>query len=446
MTIAAAAQPTSRLSHGEVLKIAVPITLSNATVPMIGYVDTAVIGQTGVPHLMGGVAIGALIFNMLYWAFSFLRMGTTGLTAQAYGADDRREIAGHLLRALMVALLAGVVIVLMQAPIKHAAWWLMGGSPQVQAATGIYYDIRIWAAPAGLVNFALLGWFIGLGRAGVAFAQQLFLNILNMALAILFVLRWEMGVSGVGYAALIAEAMAAAAGLVAAVVMARSMRAKAPLTDAIDMKRLARSFAINADITVRSVAAYAVHAFFTSQGAAAGDVVLAANALLVTIKSVTIYLLDGFAFAAESLVGRSVGARDRDGFRDAVRMTTIWAGGLAVVVAAAIWIAGPAIIAFTAKSPEVQATAAAYLGWAALAPLVGVWCFQLDGIFIGATRTRDMRNTMVLSVLAYLATAWVLLPWIGNHALWAAYLVFYAVRAILLLACMPRLERAVFTA
>jgi len=185
--IAPAAAALPRLRHADVLKIAVPITLSNATVPLIGFVDTAVIGQTGQPHLMGGVAIGALIFNMLYWAFSFLRMGTTGLTAQAVGAGERRDVAGHLLRALLVAIVGGLALVLLQSQVKAASFWLMGGSEAVQSAAATYFDIRIWAAPAGLVNFALLGWFIGLGRAGLAFAVQLLLNLLNIALAIGFV-------------------------------------------------------------------------------------------------------------------------------------------------------------------------------------------------------------------------------------------------------------------
>lgn len=444
MTSETSLRPSSRLGHWDVLKIAVPITLSNATVPLIGYVDTAVIGQLGVPHLMGGVAIGALIFNLLYWGFSFLRMGTTGLTAQALGAADNREIAGHLLRALMLALVAGFCLIVLQRPIRSGALWLMGGSADVQSAASTYFDIRIWAAPAGLINFALLGWLIGLGRAGIAFAIQLLLNLLNMGLAVLFVAHLGLDVAGVGLAALIAEVVAAAAGLVTALLIARRMGARAPVRDAVDWPRLARSFAINADITVRAVATYSVHMFFTSQGAAAGDIVLAANALLVTIKNVTIYLLDGFAFAAEALVGRSVGARDKEEFRKAVRLTTVWAGGLALLVSLVIWLAGPSIIGFTAKNPEVQSTAGIYLAWAALAPIFGVWCFQLDGIFIGATRTRDMRNTMILSAAAYLAVALTLLPLLGNHALWVAYLVFYVVRAITLLLCMPRLMRSLF--
>ncbi len=428
-----------RLRHADVLKIAVPITLSNATVPLIGFVDTAVIGQSGLPHLMGGVAIGALIFNMLYWGFSFLRMGTTGLTAQALGAGERRDIAGHLLRALLVAIVGGLALVVLQNQVRAGSFWLMGGSEAVQAAAATYFDIRIWAAPAGLVNFALLGWFIGLGRAGLAFAIQLLLNLLNIGLAIGFVSGLGWSIEGVGYAAFIAEYVAAVAGLATAWVVARRMGARAPLADALDRRWIRRTFAINSDILVRAIAIYGVHTYFTSQGAAAGDVVLAANALLVNIKSVMIYLLDGFAFAAESLVGRAIGARDRERFGEAVRLSTWWAGCLAVIVSLAIWFAGPAVIAFTAKSAEVQAAAVTYLGWAALAPLFGVWCFQLDGIFIGATRTRDMRNTMILSVAIYLLIAMSLTPFVGNHGLWIAYLVFYVVRALALAACLPGL-------
>lgn len=444
MTSQPLSEASGRIGHWDVLKIAVPITLSNATVPLIGFVDTAVIGQLGLPHLMGGVAIGALIFNLLYWGFSFLRMGTTGLTAQALGAGEKREIAGHLLRALMLAVVAGCLLILLQRPIRYGALWLMGGSRDVQTAAATYFDLRIWAAPAGLVNFALLGWFIGLGRSGVAFGIQLLLNLINMLLAIVLVLIAGLGVEGVGLAALIAEVAAAGAGLSIAALIARQMDVSAPLADAIDWLRLSRSLAINADISVRAVATYTVHMFFTSQGAAAGDVVLAANALLVTIKNITIYLLDGFAFAAEALVGRAVGARDRAQFDEAVWLTTLWAGGLAVLVALAVWFAGPSVIAFTAKSEEVQATAAIYLAWAAVAPLFGVWCFQLDGIFIGATQTRDMRNTMIVSASIYLVIALALLPYFGNHALWISYLIFYVVRAVTLAMCMPRMTRIVF--
>lgn len=432
------------LGHGDVLKIALPITLSNATVPLIGFVDTAVIGQLGQPHLMGAVAVGALVFNVLYWTFAFLRMGTTGLTAQALGAGDDREIAGHLLRALSVALAGGLALLLLQWPIRELALWLTGGSPEVVAAAALYYDIRIWAAPAGLVNFALLGWLIGLGRAGTAFVLQIVLNLLNMALAIALVLGLGWGVTGVGIAALAAEYAAAIAGLAAALAIARSMGVSAPLADAVDRAKLARSLAINADLTVRSLANFVTLTFFTAQGAAAGDVTLAANALLTSMKSIIVYLLDGFAFAVEAYVGRAIGARDRRLYDRAVRLTTEWAAMFALALGAGLWIVGDAVIALSAKSPEVQATARTFLVWAALAPVLGVWCFQLDGIFIGATRTRDMRNMMLASLVVFFAAWAVLAPSLGNHGLWAAYMVFYVARATTLYLRLPALERSAF--
>ena len=444
--IADARAPNPRLTHADVLKIALPITLSNATVPLIGFVDTAVVGQLGEPHLMGAVAVGAVIFNLLYWTFSFLRMGTTGLTAQALGAGDKREISGHLLRALLIAVVVGLALVVLQQPVRAMSFWLTGGSSEVIAAGHIYFDIRIWAAPAGLINFALLGWFIGLGRANVAFSLQVVLNSLNIALAVLFTLGWGAGVAGVGFAALIAEVVAAGAGLMAALVIARGLGAAAPLADAIDGPKLRRSLSINADITVRSLANFAALILFTSQGAAAGDVTLAANALLINLKNIVIYLLDGFAFAAEALVGRAIGARDQANFWRAVELSTIWAGVFAVLVAAILWFAGERIIALSTKSEAVQAAAVTFLAWAALSPLLGVWCFQLDGIFIGATQTRDMRNMMLASLAVFFLAFALLGPRYGNHGLWAAYMVFYLTRAATLLWRVPHLVKAAFPA
>ena len=437
-------QPAPPIGHREVLAIALPITLSNATVPLIGFIDTAVVGQLGAPHLMGAVAIGAVIFNMLYWTFSFLRMGTTGLTAQALGAVQPREIAGHLLRALMVAVGCGAALVLLQVPIRKAAFWLTGGSAEVLEAATIYFDIRIWAAPAGLVNFALLGWLIGLGRAGVAFGLQLFLNALNIGLALLLGLMLGGGVAGVAWGALIAEIAAALAGLAIAWRIATGMGARAPLADTFDFPKLKRAFAMNGDLVVRSLTGYAALVVFTSEGARTGDVTLAANALLYGMMMIAIYLLDGFAFAAEALVGRSVGARDLDGFWRSVAISTLWAVLFAAGLALVLWLAGPHIIAGSAKSREVQAAALAYLAWVALAPLAGVWCFQLDGIFTGATRTRDMRNMMIVSIAVFLVAFAVLGRAFGNDGLWASYMVLFLTRAATLGSRMPELVRARF--
>jgi MATE family multidrug resistance protein len=433
-----------RIGHRAVLTIALPITVSNATVPLIGFVDTAVIGQLGVPHLMGAMAVAAVIFNLIYWAFSFLRMGTTGLTAQALGAGDKREIAGHLLRALLVALAAALLLVLFQRPLRTLLFWLTGGSPEVVAAGHIYFDIRIWAAPAGLVNFALLGWLIGLGRAGMAFALQLLLNVLNILLALALGLGLGLGIVGVAWAAFVAENVAAGAGLICAIRLLRAIGAFAPLSDAVDVPKLRRSIAVNVDITIRSLVAFASLIAFTAHGAGQGDVTLAANGLLLNIQSVMIYLLDGFAFAAEALVGRSVGARDRVAFWQAVEVSTLWAAAFAVLCSLATWFAGEAILAMSARSSEVFEEARRYLIWSALAPVVGVWAFQLDGIFIGATRTRDMRNMMLLSAAVFAVAYAILPPLLGNHGLWLCMMILFLARAATLLTRLPALVRAAF--
>ena len=433
------------IGHREVVAIALPIMVSNATVPLIGFADTVVVGQLGQAHLIGAVAIGATIFNILYWGFGFLRMGTTGLTAQALGAQDGPEIAANLHRALLIASTAGLAMIAMQSLIALAAFRIMGASEGVESAARTYFEIRIWAAPAGLINFALLGWFIGLGRAGVAFVVQIFLNILNVLLAVVFVIGLKLGIPGVATAALIAEWAAAFLGLYLARADLVRRGVSAPLAQVLDIAHMKRTFQVNADIMVRTLCALAVILFFTAQGARAGDRTLAANAVLNSLTMVAIYLLDGFAFAAESLVGRSIGARAQAHFREAVRLSTVWAGTVGVVLSVAIWLGGPSIIDFMTTSEDVRAAAREYLIWAALAPIVGVWCFQLDGIFIGATRPADMRNMMILSVLIFFAAWAVLQPLYGNHGLWASLLVFNVARAITLLARFQALETASFS-
>ncbi len=432
------------IGHRDVVAIALPIMISNATVPLIGFADTVVIGQLGHAHLIGAVAIGATIFNFLYWAFGFLRMGTTGLTAQALGAGDKGEVAANLYRALIIAVAGGVAMILAQTLIAFAAFRIMGASEAVEDAAHTYFAIRIWAAPAGLINFALLGWFIGMGRAGLAFVIQLFLNLLNVLLAVVFVMGLELGIPGVAAAALLAEWLAAGLGLYLARADLARHGAAASLAQVVDLARMKRTFQVNTDIMIRTVCALSVIVFFTAQGARAGDQTLAANALLTSMTMVTVYLLDGFAFAAEALVGRSIGARVQARFREAVQLSTIWAGAVGVVLSLGIWLAGPFIIDFMTTSEDVRAAARAYLIWAALTPIVGVWCFQLDGIFIGATRSADMRNMMIISCMVF-AAAWVVLhPLYGNHGLWASMLVFNIVRALTLLARFPALERASF--
>jgi len=438
---------SGRLKHRDVAAIAIPITLSNATVPLVGYVDTVVIGQQiGAAHLIGGVALAAVMFNNIYWIFGFLRMGTTGLTAQAAGARNCSEITANLLRALAVAAAAGSVLIVTQAILLVMFLWLMGGSDAVNGAVATYFNIRIWGAPAALVNFVLVGWFIGLGRANVAFVLQLILNGVNIVCALVFVLALQWSVAGVGLAALLSDLVAMAVGLWFAFRELRRRGATLRDADVANRTALLRMFQVNRDVILRTACLIFAFSFFAAQGARAGDLALATNAVLLSITLIFVYMLDGFAFAAETLVGQAIGANRRDRYRDAIRVSAIWGVGFAVVFTVILLLAGGIMIDFTTKDPVVQIAARDYIRWSALIPIVGIWCYLLDGIFVGATGTAQMRNTAFVSLGIYLGSWAILVPAYGNDGLWMTLLVFLAARALTLGACLPGLERRNFGA
>jgi MATE family multidrug resistance protein len=430
------------ITHRSILAIAVPIMISNLSTPLLGVVDTGVIGQIPDASLIGAVALGALVFTFVFWAFGFLRMGTTGLTAQAYGSNDGHEIRACLGRALLIAIVIGVCLIIVQWPIRQVAFWLLEGTERVETLAQRYYDIRIWAAPATLANYALLGWFIGLGKARIALLLQLVLNISNMLLDAWFVLGLNMGVRGVAAGTVIAEYLAAIVGIAIAGQHLRWFGGRWEASRLFDPRRIARTLAVNRDIMIRSLSLIFAFAWFIAHGAKFGEIVLAANAVLMHFVSISAYFLDGFAFAAEALVGRAVGAASRAGLTQASRITTWWAAGVALLVSLFLALLGPTLIDILTVEPGVRSVAREFLPWAALAPLIGVWCFQLDGIFIGATRTADMRNAMLMSLVIFLV-AWYLLRPFGNHGLWAALYVHYAARGLTLLFYFPGLRRSV---
>ncbi len=430
------------LTHRTVLSIAVPVMLSNVSTPLIGVVDTTVVGQIPDPAYIGAVAVGALIFSFVFWGFGFLRMGTTGLTAQALGAEDVDEIAANLGRALLIAFVIGLALIVLQWPIRGVAFYLLAGSEQVEGLASQYFDIRIWAAPATLANYALLGWFIGLGRTDTGLVLQLVLNLTNIALDALFVLGFGWDVRGVALGTLIAECVAATVGLVLALRQMRSLGGNISVASLLNPERLRRTIVVNGDIMVRSLALIMVFVWFVAQGARQGDVVLAANAVLTQFISVGAFFLDGLAFAAEALVGRALGARHRAGLLAAVKITTVWAAATAVAIAVLTVLVGAAVIDLMTVDPDARAAARVYLPWVVLTPLLGVWAFQLDGIFIGATHTAQMRNAMVMTMIVYLIAWWLMRPF-GNHGLWAALAVHYVARTGTLLAYFPGLLRSV---
>jgi MATE family multidrug resistance protein len=425
-----------------VLAIAIPMIVSNATVPLVGIADITVIGQLNDPALLGGVSLGATIFAMLFWAFGFLRMGTTALTAQATGAGDKAAIAANLYRSLLIAAAAGAALFTFHVPATVLTLQLMGGSPALQTAAAVYFGVRIMSAPATLANYALTGWFIGIARTNLALVLQLFLNAINIALAIGLVLFAQMGVKGAALAAVLADYAALGAGLfIAARMVPESGGARVRLFEGQAFKK---HLAVNGDIMIRTICLMFAFTFFAAQGARLGDIALAANSVLRALTDLSAYVLDGFAFAAEVLVGQAVGAKSLPRFRRAVLLTSVWAAALSIIAGAALWAGGVFLIQFMTSAPSVREAAQLLLLWAVLTPIAGIACFQLDGIFIGAAWTADMRNMMIVSLAAFLGAYALLTPVFGNHGLWASLMIFYVARAATLAICFPALEKASF--
>lgn len=429
------------ITHGRVLRTAIPIVISNATVPILGAVDTGVVGQMGEAAPIGAVGIGAVILTGFYWLFGFLRMGTTGLTSQAHGAGRHGEVAAMLTRALMLGSLAGVAIVLLQVPLYALAFKLSPASAEVEGLARQYLQIRVYSAPAAIALYGVTGWLIALERTRAVLVLQLWMNGLNIVLDLWFVLGLGWGVPGVAFATFIAEWTGLALGLW----LCRSAFRQPAWRDWVrvfDKVRLREVMAVNTDIMLRSLMLQAIFMSFLFLGARFGDVTLAANQVLLQFLEITAYALDGFAFAAEAMVGQALGAYNRGALRQAAIKSSLW--GLIVVLglAAVFALAGGAIIDLMATSPEVRSEARSYLWWMVLAPPIGIASWMLDGIFIGATRTRDMRNMMAISLVVYVVAVAAFIPLFGNHGLWLALLVSFVARGATLGWKYPKVEAA----
>ncbi len=430
------------ITHKRVLKIAVPIVLSNATVPILGAVDTGVVGQMGAAAPIGAVGMGAVILSAIYWIFGFLRMGTTGLAAQARGAGESAEMRALLIRGLMLGGAAGLVFILAQVAIFSGAFWLSPASPEVETLARSYLEIRIWGAPATIALYAITGWLIAVERTRGVFLLQIWMNGLNIVLDLLFVLGLGWGVEGVAIATLIAEWTGLALGLW----LCRDGFAGQIWRDwprIFDPTRLRRMVQVNGDIMIRSVLLTGSFTTFLFVGSDLGDVNLAANQVLLQFLEITAFALDGFAFSAEALVGGAVGARDRYQVRRASVMASQWGVGGAVLLSAVFFFAGPALIDLMSTSPDVREAGRTFLFWAALAPIIGVASWMFDGIYIGATWTRDMRNAMLQSVAIYVVALFILVPAFGNHGLWAALMVLNLARGVTMGWRYPKLEAQV---
>ncbi|PTE22191.1 MATE family efflux transporter [Cereibacter changlensis JA139] len=430
----------TEITHARVLRMALPIVLSNATVPLLGAVDTAVVGQLGLAAPIGAVGLGAVVLATVYWIFSFLRMGTSGLAAQAHGAGDEAERSAILLRALIIGFGAGLCFILAQAPLVWATFKVAPASAEVEALTRQYLAIRLWGAPATIGLFAVTGWLVALERTRGILLLQLWMNGLNIGLDLWFVIGLGWGVPGVAAATLIAEWSGLALGLwlcrdAFGPVLRRAWARVG------DRAALARMMLVNRDIMVRSVLLQASFTTFVFLGAGFGDVTLAANQVLLQFLEISAYALDGFAFAAEALVGQAVGARSVAGVRRSSVMLGQWGAGGALFLALVFALAGPQIIDLITTSPEVRAEARQLLPWLVVAPLIGVASWILDGVFIGATQTREMMRAMLISVPIYGAALLLLVPLMGNHGLWASLMVLNATRGVTMLLAYPKVER-----
>ena len=426
--------------HKRVWWLAVPIILSNVTVPLVGAVDTAVTGHMDSPEPIAAVALGASVFSLVFWTFGFLKMGTSGSIAQAFGTGDEISIQLTTIRSLAVAAILGVAIILLRNPILDLALHLVGVERRIEQLTREYFSIRVWSAPATLANYVLVGVLIGLQKMRAVFAFQLILNCTNVALDLLFVPVLGYGIAGVATASLISEYIALA-------FMIYLMREQLmPAFTSLDFKTLRQPAALmrllklNGDIFIRTLLLVSCFFYFNASSGKFSSTVFAANVILMQLLHICAYALDGFAHAAETLAGQAWGSKSRKQFHGVIRASTELAMVTSLAMSTLLYIAGSAILRLFTNQIEVLDAANSLLPWLYLLPFLSVWCYQLDGIFIGTTHSREMRNAMIISATLFFALTAVLIPVFGNTGLWCAFSIFMVVRAVTLYFFYPRIK------
>lgn len=412
-------------------RLALPMILSNVTVPLLGVVDTAVIGHLDSPVYLGGVAVGTTATSFVFMLLLFLRMSTTGLTAQAFGANHPLALARALIQPLLIAMLAGVLFMLLRTPVSDMAAALMGGSEAVQQQARLFIDIRWLSAPASLANLVILGWLLGVQHARAPMVLLIVGNLVNILLDLLFVLHWHWGVRGAAAATALAEYVTLAVGAWMVIGVLKQRGISLNLLMQSWRGDTARLFRLNRDIMLRSLMLQLCFASVTLLGARLGPDVVAVNAVLLMFLTFTAYALDGFAYAVEACSGEAMGARDRSRLRLIWQAACRQAGVVALLFALIYALEGEHLVAMLTSLEALRAMADRYLLWQVVLPLVGVWCYLLDGMFVGATRGRDMRNSMMVAAVGYGLTL-LSLPWLGNHGLWLALTVFLALRGLTL--------------
>lgn len=430
----------SEITHRRVLKIAIPILLSNATVPILGAVDTGVIGQLGEAAPIGAVGLGSIILTTIYGLFGFLRMGTSGLASQEKGRGDDFELSMIIFRSLFIGIILGILVMILHFQILNLAIKIVPASTEVEHLTEKYVKIRIYSAPAAIAIYGITGWLIALERTRSVLVLQLAMNGLNVILDLIFVLGLGYGVEGVAFATLIAEWFALGLGLYLCK-EALWIKFWTEFSRIFDQSKIKRMVSVNTDILIRSLFLGIAFVSFLFISSDFGDVILAANQILLQFLFITAFALDGFAFSSEALVGQSIGAGNKSALRKSSILTSAWGMITACIVAVVFALLGPFIISIMTTEPMVRIEAMNYLWWVVLVPIIGGPSWFLDGIFVGATKTKEMRNGMIISFIFYLATLVITVPTLGHAGLWVSLYIFFILRAITLALKYPALER-----
>ncbi|MDO5667616.1 MAG: MATE family efflux transporter [Alcaligenaceae bacterium] len=430
-------------SYLKLLKLALPIILANASVPLLGLVDTAVIGQMGTTADLAAIALASLIFSFVYWAFSFLRMGTTGFVSQAVGAENRTKLHAVLFRTLILGFGIGIALIIFQLPIQAIATYFLSASPEVNILVKDYFDIRIWGAPATLITFALMGTLIGLAWTKQVLVIQLLLNGLNIILNIVFVVFFDMGVKGIALGTLIAEWITVIYALYLIInkleIRPLLPRFKELSSQIFDKEKSKALFQVNGDIMIRTLALLGGFAWFARQGASFGDATLAANHILLQFVAMAAYFLDGFANVTEMIAGQAYGARKRQRFVRAVVDNSVVAAVSAIFLSLLLLIFGSLFIQALTPDPELQSLANQHKIYAVFYIFISFATFQLDGIFVGVTNSKAMRNSTVIALLSMLLAGYLLTDTLGNDGLWLALIVFVIARGVVLMHYYPKI-------
>lgn len=415
-----------------ILQLAIPSIISNITVPLLGLVDVTIVGHLGSAAYIGAIAVGGLLFNILYWNFGFLRMGTSGMTSQAYGRNDPEAEMRVLVQAISVGLLSACAILLLQYPVERIAFLLLDTSAEVEQYAVRYFRVCIWGAPAVLAMYGFKGWFIGMQNSRFPMYIAIGVNVINILCSLCFVFVLGMKVEGVALGTVVAEW----SGLLMAVLLWRKkygvLRSRIALRDSLQFKAMKRFFAVNRDIFLRTLCLISVTTFFTSTGARQGDVILAVNTLLMQLFTLFSYIMDGFAYAAEALVGRYIGARDMKQLRHAVRNLFGWGVGMASLFTLLYAIGGKNFLSLLTNDAQVIGVAGNYFYWVLAIPLAGFGAFLWDGILIGATATRQMLWAMLVATLAFFGIYYLFSGATNNHMLWLAFLVYLFLRGLMM--------------